>query len=59
MHELVLISDVKANDSLAPKGFTKFSSKSIQMRLLHTKYGVGPSQMPFRDNDAGVGLCAN
>jgi hypothetical protein len=59
MHELVIIRNMKTNDSFALKGFRKLSSQSIQVRLLHTKDGVGPSQMSFRDNDAGIGLRAN
>jgi hypothetical protein len=59
MHELVLIRDVKTNDSLAVKSFGELSSESIHVRLLHAKDGVGPSQVPFSNNDASVGLRAN
>lgn len=59
MHELVIIRDVKTNDSFAFEGFRKLSSQSIHVRLLHAKDGVGPTQMTFGDNDARVGLCAN
>lgn len=59
LHELVIIRDVKTNDSFALEGFRKLASQPIHMRLLHTKDGVGPSQMSFRDNDARIGLRAN
>lgn len=59
LHELVIIRDVKTHDSFALEGFRKLSSQSIHVRLLHAKDGVGPTQMPFGDNDASVGLCAN
>jgi hypothetical protein len=59
MHELVIIRDVKTNDPLTLKGVRKLSSQSINVRLLHAKDDVGPTQMAFRDNDARVGLRAN
>jgi hypothetical protein len=43
MHELVLIWYVKTDDLFAVQGFGKLSPKSIHVRLLHTKDGVGPS----------------
>jgi hypothetical protein len=58
LHELVVIWDLKTEYSLALNGLGKLSFQSIQVRLLHAKDDVGPSQMPFRDNDARVGLRA-
>ena len=58
MHEFVIIRNVKTNDSFTMKRFRKLSSQSIHMRLLHAKNGVGPTQMPFGDNDPRVGLGA-
>ncbi len=59
MHELVIIGDVKTNDTFALERFRKLSLQPIRMRSFHAKNDIGPTQMPFRDHDPGVGLRAD
>ena len=59
MHELAIIRDVQANDLFTLKGFRKLSPQPINVRLLHAKDDVGPSQMSFRHHNARVRLRAN
>ena len=50
---------MKTYDPLALQGLGKLSFQSIRMGFFHAEDDVGPSHMPFGDNDASVGLRAN
>lgn len=56
LHEYVVIGDVQADGSPGLHRLREFPPETIQVRFLHADNEIGPAEVAFGDDDAGVGL---
>ncbi len=58
VHELILVRNVEAYDSLAAHCFRELQAKAVQVGFLGAENDVRPAEMPLGDDDARVRLRA-